>query len=226
MKRFYVTMTWDDFPEGGSYGTVVEAETPDEAEGACRQEMAESYAEHDDEHNAAYYLETYGDDWHLIDCFDLDEFIARHKRPASPDNGVQNAAAIRALAHKRWDNDECTVTSDAVLDQAEEDGAVWVTCQRLLTADVLKDNGLLIDPYEVAARAAGWERGGDFGGFWYDDSEYGHWKAAASDNDAFTFATAEEVCEHLGLEVEETGWQPAPVTTPDPGKPAEQRQEV
>ncbi len=44
MTRFTVTMTWDDFPEGGSYGTTIEAESHEEAERLVRQEMAENRA--------------------------------------------------------------------------------------------------------------------------------------------------------------------------------------
>jgi hypothetical protein len=32
MKRFYVTMTWEDWPEGGSFGHIVEAETEGETD--------------------------------------------------------------------------------------------------------------------------------------------------------------------------------------------------
>lgn len=37
-----------------------------------------------------------------------------------------------------------------------------------------------VDPWEEAARAAGWEHGGDNGGFWFDATCYESWKAAAS----------------------------------------------
>ena len=79
MKRFYVTMTWHDFPEGGSYGTVVEAEDHEQAAAMCRTEMAHFGSENGHQ-TEAEMLEYYNDDWELIDCFDLDEFIERHKR--------------------------------------------------------------------------------------------------------------------------------------------------
>lgn len=82
-RRFYVTMTWDDWPEGGSFGTVVNAETAEEAEVSCRIEMAMSRATesglHDKDVIEQMFAE-YGDHWHLVDCFDLDDFIAQHKR--------------------------------------------------------------------------------------------------------------------------------------------------
>lgn len=96
MTRWYVTMTWDNWPEGGSYGTVIEAETSDEAEEICRDEMAEIRCEPGDltdedradpdfdpadyDSEPEYWLKAYAHEWHLVDCFDLDEFIARHQR--------------------------------------------------------------------------------------------------------------------------------------------------
>ena len=77
MQKFYVTMTWDDWPEGGSYGTVIEAQSHEHAEKLCRQEMAQSRAEGGDEH-AGYYLENYADEWHTVDCFELGDFLERH----------------------------------------------------------------------------------------------------------------------------------------------------
>ena len=45
MPKFYVTATWHDFPEGGSYGNVVTADTHDEAERLLKLEMADCTAE-------------------------------------------------------------------------------------------------------------------------------------------------------------------------------------
>lgn len=57
------------------------------------------------------------------------------------------------------------------------------------------------DPWEEAAHAAGWKHGGDCGGFWYDHTHYGSWKAAASwegeDDNPMNHDTAREVIEHL-----------------------------
>lgn len=51
------------------------------------------------------------------------------------------------------------------------------------------------DDYESPAREAGWEHGGDFGGFIYNGIEFGSWKAAASADNAETYETWQEVCE-------------------------------
>lgn len=80
MTRFYVTLTWHDWPEGGSYGTIVEAPNSLAAENLAREEMRASYAEEsdydDDDDN---YLDDLSRDWHVVDCFNLDDFIERHK---------------------------------------------------------------------------------------------------------------------------------------------------
>jgi hypothetical protein len=73
MTRFYVTMTWHDWPEGGSYGTVVTASNYIEAEALCRAEMAECYGEAIDEK-----VDPSDYDWHVVDCFNLDDFIKKH----------------------------------------------------------------------------------------------------------------------------------------------------
>lgn len=78
MIRFYVTLTWDNWPEGGSYGTIVEAETHAEAEAAAKHEMAAIRAEEDEEYDepaVERLLEEYDYAWQVVDCFDLDLFI-------------------------------------------------------------------------------------------------------------------------------------------------------
>lgn len=84
LTRYYVTITWDDFPEGGSYGTVVDATDHTDAENLCRFEMAETRCEdaepESDESYPSYWIEQYKDTWHVVDCFPLDEFINRHIR--------------------------------------------------------------------------------------------------------------------------------------------------
>lgn len=39
MRRFYVSLTWEDWPDGGSYGTSVCAHNETEAEERARDEM-------------------------------------------------------------------------------------------------------------------------------------------------------------------------------------------
>lgn len=51
---------------------------------------------------------------------------------------------------------------------------------------------------EAAARARGWEHGGDNGGFIYDGTTYGSWKEAVS-GDGPTYATWEECCDEEDL---------------------------
>jgi hypothetical protein len=74
VKRYYVTATWHDFPEGGSFGTIVQAENYAAAEHACMLEMAQSYASEIDE-DPTLVFDGYSDSWTIIDCFDVDEFI-------------------------------------------------------------------------------------------------------------------------------------------------------
>lgn len=84
MTRWYVTLTWDDWPEGGSYGTVVQAETYDAAVATAKREMAETrddaFHSTPEEADAAAerLLEALGDEWHVVDCFKLDDFLAEH----------------------------------------------------------------------------------------------------------------------------------------------------
>lgn len=49
MPKFYVTMTWHDFPEGGSYGNTVTADSYEDAEELIKLEMAETMADPDDD---------------------------------------------------------------------------------------------------------------------------------------------------------------------------------
>lgn len=66
------------------------------------------------------------------------------------------------------------------------------------------------DPFELAARAAGWKHGGDFGGFWFHEETWGSWKAAASwagtdnvpDGKTAIYDTARELCDAEGIEVQ------------------------
>lgn len=61
--------------------------------------MAESRAKAGDDDDADYYLDAYGEDWHEVDCFDVDQFVASETRqpiavtPATPENGVMGILA-------------------------------------------------------------------------------------------------------------------------------------
>ena len=84
LKRYYVTITWDDWPEGGSYRHTVEAESRDQAVAAVRQMMAESRVNPETCDTPEAVMKAYGDEWHVVDCFDVDEFISRHVNPSWP----------------------------------------------------------------------------------------------------------------------------------------------
>lgn len=67
MPRFYVTATWHDWPDGGSFGTIVEAKDYDEAEHLCKLEMADVYPEPEEA-----YAES-AEQWHIVDCYKLED---------------------------------------------------------------------------------------------------------------------------------------------------------
>ena len=79
MPRFYVTLTWHDWPEGGSYGTIVEAESYAEAEQLTRVEMRQTYSEQYDVTDLAT-LDDLNRNWDVVDCFNLDDFIEDKRR--------------------------------------------------------------------------------------------------------------------------------------------------
>lgn len=82
---WYVSMTWHDFPQGGSYGAVVTARNAEEAEKACRFEMAEAeFTDGECGRSLADVVEEYKDEWHIIDCFPLQQFINQHEFRDSP----------------------------------------------------------------------------------------------------------------------------------------------
>jgi hypothetical protein len=95
----YVTLTWDNWPEGGSYGCVVSAKDRDEAELMAKMEMAESrYDEGAPEaHDTVetVYAEL-ADKWHVVDCYPVKDFIGNHM-PTNPTNHV--AVAAHVVAH-------------------------------------------------------------------------------------------------------------------------------
>ena len=80
--RWYVTLTWDNWPEGGSYGAVVQADDSDDAEHNVRWEMAGTRVDDGCWEDEAEVIEAYGEEWHVVDCFKLDDFIAQRAAPA------------------------------------------------------------------------------------------------------------------------------------------------
>ncbi len=61
------------------------------------------------------------------------------------------------------------------------------------------------DPFEAAARRAGWVRDGDYGGIIYNISDYESWKAAVSwaPADGPVYDSWQECCEGEDIRVEE-----------------------
>lgn len=80
MTRFYLSLTWHNWPDGGSYGTTVEADTIAEAEELARREMADSIAGEGDDPERIYNI--YAHRWHVVDCFDVESFLKWIKSPA------------------------------------------------------------------------------------------------------------------------------------------------
>lgn len=70
---FYVTATWDNWPEGGSYGEVVQANSDNEAEEAIMAGMAESRANED--RTEEEVRESFGRQWWIVDCMPLAKFM-------------------------------------------------------------------------------------------------------------------------------------------------------
>ena len=79
MPKWYCTFTRHDWPEGGSYGIIVEAPNSLAAEDLASVEMRQTYSEQYDVTDLAT-LDDLNHEWHLVDCFDLDQFIERHKK--------------------------------------------------------------------------------------------------------------------------------------------------
>jgi hypothetical protein len=77
-ERWYVTMMWDDYPEGGSFGTIVMANGYEQAEAKCRKEMAAHRVRESDDYTIASVIRDYADYWELVDCYPLDGFIRMH----------------------------------------------------------------------------------------------------------------------------------------------------
>jgi len=78
--RWYVTITWDNWPEGGSYSAVVQADDEYDAEHAAHWEMAGTRVDSGAYADEAEVIEKHSRDWHVVDCFNLDAFIIHHAR--------------------------------------------------------------------------------------------------------------------------------------------------
>lgn len=78
MTLYYVTMTWDNWPEGGSYGDIVDAPSSDQAVQQIIVQMSESRYNPELDDDPADPAAKYGDEWHVVDCWELDAFITRN----------------------------------------------------------------------------------------------------------------------------------------------------
>lgn len=122
-RRYYVTKTWHDFPEGGSFGTVVEADSPEQAQQFCNNEMAATYADsYLDVGDGLDVAAEHGGDWHTIDCFDLDAFIERHQIPAPTIITIHDATNDAILHSEAVPED---IEDDAIRRLINEAIGVW-----------------------------------------------------------------------------------------------------
>jgi hypothetical protein len=168
MTRYYVTVTWDNWPEGGSCGEVIEAETYEAACDRMFDIMANYRAEDADPED--YEVETveqlpaairacYEDEWHIVDCYDLDEHIANHARPVASLQAVESQSILGKhdgvlpddLKPSHWAENATYPVEDWKYEVANDDTrqsyAEWVTSKR----EAEEEN------YEAMARDAGWE---------------------------------------------------------------------
>jgi len=89
MTRFYITMTWHNWPDGGYWGETITAIDQNEAITAAKEKMAESLVnergcDEGEDHDTAVAeaLSNYADEWMVVDCFDLDIFLVTELREA------------------------------------------------------------------------------------------------------------------------------------------------
>lgn len=81
-KLFYVTMTWDDFPEGGSYGDMVMAADSEEAEAMIRRDMAmlrvvDDVDPEDLDQEVESFMASMRNEWNVIDAFPIGDHIRK-----------------------------------------------------------------------------------------------------------------------------------------------------
>ena len=84
LKRWYVTVAYEEWPHAGVHIATVSAHDDEAAEELCRREMAALRAVEGDlnEEQQAQLLEQSRHDWHLVDCVEVDPFICRLIDPA------------------------------------------------------------------------------------------------------------------------------------------------
>lgn len=115
MPRFYVTKTWHDWPEGGSCGEVVEADDHAMAEHAMLEIMASYYADdggfepddwdvEDSADIVPAIMKAHGDEWHTVDCFNLDEAIVNWVGAGDTEEPVAIAHSFDGHGYQFIDN--------------------------------------------------------------------------------------------------------------------------
>lgn len=100
MPRFYVSLTWDGWPDGGSFATVVVAADYNVAEQMAKQEMAESRAE---EQELCYHCGADTDDGEGFDglCGDCaDQNSDEEGEALETELDTTNAGALRMYAER------------------------------------------------------------------------------------------------------------------------------
>ncbi len=91
MKTYYCTANWHDYPEGGTYGDLVQANSYEDAEKELRLLMAASHIDNywvdedfgihgldpeDEEAAIQMVMEMYAYEWVVVDCYPyVDNFI-------------------------------------------------------------------------------------------------------------------------------------------------------
>lgn len=156
MKRWYVTMTWNDWPDQGSYGDIFDAETPEEAEQLCRDAMAEA------EVCEGVTLEDIDrSGWYLVDCIDLDNFIRNefHNRAAAgkPDTLHDMLKEIEELAVRGLDDlgEATTHAGNGIDEDAYPNADKALAAFRQLTGiNVKQVNQAVVDELRAQAQAA------------------------------------------------------------------------
>lgn len=79
-EPYFVLAAWHDWPEGGTFGTIVEANGYSSAERKCHREMALAEIDSVSADERMTWAEAYSnqDEWTILECWPVRDFIARH----------------------------------------------------------------------------------------------------------------------------------------------------
>ncbi|MZR12680.1 hypothetical protein GQE99_06555 [Maritimibacter sp. DP07] len=100
-RRSYVTRNWHDYPEGGDFGTIVEAKDHDEAERLCGLEMAACLLEESNE------CDHCGDDMGESDTGYCDDCNARIEAGEIPADSNLNVQRLMEHYEYQWHTVDC-----------------------------------------------------------------------------------------------------------------------